>query len=57
VPGADPAPDAVAEPPAPSDPDGGARRDDTDDESAGLDSTQLLAEALGAQVIEEIPHQ
>jgi hypothetical protein len=36
--------------------DGGARPDDTDDESSGLDGTQLLQEALGAQVIEEIPH-
>jgi DNA polymerase III subunit gamma/tau len=41
----------------PADPDGGARPDDTDAESTGLDSTQLLQEALGAQVIEEIPHQ
>jgi DNA polymerase-3 subunit gamma/tau len=41
----------------PADPDDGARPDDTDAESAGLDSTQLLQEALGAQVIEEIPHQ
>jgi DNA polymerase III subunit gamma/tau len=39
------------------DPDDGAHPDDTDAESAGLDSTQLLQEALGAQVIEEIPHQ
>jgi DNA polymerase-3 subunit gamma/tau len=44
------------EPAAPADPDGGARPDDTDAESSGLDGTQLLADALGAQVIEEIPH-
>jgi DNA polymerase-3 subunit gamma/tau len=37
--------------------DGGARRDDTDVDASGVDSTQLLADALGAQVIEEIPHQ
>ena len=37
--------------------DGGARPDDTDDESSGRDGAQLLQEALGAQVIEEIPHQ
>jgi len=42
---------------APVDTDGGARHDDVDDESAGLDGTQLLQEALGAEVIEEIPHQ
>src|SRR4051812_27720830 len=41
----------------PTEPDDGAHPDDTDAESAGLDSTQLLQEALGAQVIEEIPHQ
>src|SRR4051794_1461388 len=35
---------------APADPDGGARADDTDAESAGLDGTQLLQQALGAQV-------
>ncbi len=35
--------------------DGGARDDDTDVESA-LDGAQLLQEALGAQVIDEIPH-
>jgi DNA polymerase-3 subunit gamma/tau len=45
--------DDVAEP---TEPDDGARPDDTDAESAGLDGTQLLQEALGAQVIEEIPH-
>ena len=37
--------------------DGGARPDDTDDESSGRDGAQLLQEALGAQVIEEIPQQ
>jgi DNA polymerase-3 subunit gamma/tau len=41
----------------PADSDGGARHDDDDAESAGLDGTQLLHEALGAEVIEEIPHQ
>jgi DNA polymerase-3 subunit gamma/tau len=47
-----------ADPPAePVDPDGGARHDDTDAESSGLDGAQLLQEALGAQVIDEIPHQ
>jgi DNA polymerase III subunit gamma/tau len=45
------------QPEPPPDPDGGARPDDTDAETSGLDSTQLLQEALGAQVIEEIPHQ
>jgi DNA polymerase III subunit gamma/tau len=40
----------------PVDADGGARPDDTDAESAGLDGAQLLQEALGAQVIEEIRH-
>jgi DNA polymerase III subunit gamma/tau len=45
------------DPDQPADPDDGAHPDDTDAESAGLDSTQLLQEALGAQVIEEIPHQ
>jgi len=40
-----------------ADSDGGARPDDADAESAGLDGAQLLQEALGAQVIEEIPHQ
>jgi DNA polymerase-3 subunit gamma/tau len=39
------------------DPDGGARHDDSDAESSGLDGAQLLREALGAQVIDEIPHQ
>jgi DNA polymerase III subunit gamma/tau len=42
---------------APGPDDGGARPDDSDAESAAVDSTQLLAEALEAQVIEEIPHQ
>ncbi len=41
----------------PAEPDGGARHDDTDAESAGLDGAALLQEALGAQVIDEIPHQ
>jgi DNA polymerase-3 subunit gamma/tau len=41
----------------PADPDGGARHDDTDAESSGLDGAQLLADALGAEVIDEIPHQ
>ena len=45
------------EPATTVEPDGGARPDDTDDESSGLDGAQLLQEALGAQVIEEIPHQ
>jgi DNA polymerase-3 subunit gamma/tau len=36
--------------------DDGARRDDTDIESSGLDGAQLLEQALGAQVIEEIRH-
>jgi DNA polymerase III subunit gamma/tau len=40
----------------PADPDGGARHDDTDEESSGLDGAELLQEALGAQVIDEIPH-
>ncbi len=40
----------------PADPEGGARHDDAD-ESAGLDGAELLQQALGAQVIEEIPHQ
>ena len=42
---------------APADPDGGARHDDTDAESTGADGAKLLQEALGAQVIDEIPHQ
>jgi hypothetical protein len=46
----------AGDPGEPDEPDGGARHDDTDAESSGLDSTQLLQEALGAQVIEEIPH-
>ncbi|HET7070280.1 MAG TPA: hypothetical protein VFI40_05610, partial [Nocardioides sp.] len=40
----------------PAEADGGARADDSDMESSGLDGAQLLQEALGAQVIEEIPH-
>lgn len=36
--------------------DGGARLDDTDADSSGLDGARLLQDALGAQVIEEIPH-
>jgi DNA polymerase-3 subunit gamma/tau len=44
-------------PEKPADSDGGARPDDDDAESSGLDGAQLLQEALGAQVIEEIPHQ
>jgi DNA polymerase-3 subunit gamma/tau len=39
------------------DADGGAHPDDTDAESSGLDGAELLAEALEAQVIEQIPHQ
>jgi DNA polymerase-3 subunit gamma/tau len=46
-----------AAPAAAADSDGGARPDDADAESSGLDGAQLLQEALGAQVIEEIPHQ
>jgi DNA polymerase-3 subunit gamma/tau len=42
---------------APADADGGARHDDIDAETTGLDGAQLLQEALGAEVIEEIPHQ
>ena len=42
---------------SPTDADGGARPDDSDAESSGLDSGQLLEEALGAEVIQEIPHQ
>ena len=38
-------------------PDGGARHDDTDAETSGLDGAKLLQEALGAQVIDEIPHE
>jgi DNA polymerase-3 subunit gamma/tau len=45
------------EPARPPEPDDGARPDDTDMESSGLDGAQLLQEALGAQVIEQIPHQ
>jgi DNA polymerase-3 subunit gamma/tau len=41
----------------PTETDGGARPDDTDMESPGLDGAELLAEALGAQVIEEIHHK
>jgi DNA polymerase-3 subunit gamma/tau len=43
--------------PEAADPDGGARHDDSDAESAALDGAALLEEALGAQVIDEIPHQ
>ena len=39
-----------------SEADGGARADDIDAESDGLDGAELLQQALGAQVIEEIPH-
>jgi DNA polymerase III subunit gamma/tau len=42
---------------APADDDGGARHDDIDADTTGLDGAQLLQEALGAEVIEEIPHQ
>jgi DNA polymerase III subunit gamma/tau len=42
---------------APVDSDGGARHDDIDAETTGLDGAQLLQQALGAEVIEEIPHQ
>jgi DNA polymerase-3 subunit gamma/tau len=45
------------EPEAPAEVDGGARADDADAESAGLGGAELLQQALGAQVIEEIPHQ
>jgi DNA polymerase-3 subunit gamma/tau len=41
----------------PAESDGGARSDDVDAQTTGLDGTQLLQEALGAEVIEEIPHQ
>ena len=41
----------------PPEDEGGARADDSDMESSGLDGAQLLQEALGAQVIEKIPHQ
>src|SRR4029079_10134851 len=41
----------------PAESDGGARPDDADAESSGLDGAQLLQEALGAQDIEEIPRQ
>jgi DNA polymerase III subunit gamma/tau len=40
----------------PAEADGGARDDDTDAESSGLDGAQLIQEALDAQVIEEIHH-
>ena len=43
--------------PGSSEPDDGARPDDTDMEASSLDGAQLLQEALGAQVIEEIKHQ
>ncbi|WP_151083719.1 DNA polymerase III subunit gamma and tau [Nocardioides cynanchi] len=42
---------------SPADADGGARPDDLDAETSGLDGAQLLQQALGAEVIEEIPHQ
>jgi DNA polymerase-3 subunit gamma/tau len=45
------------EPETAGDSDGGARADDADAESSGLDGAELLQQALGAQVIEEIPHQ
>jgi DNA polymerase-3 subunit gamma/tau len=57
---ATPAAGRPAAPPPPADealPEGGARHDDDDAESAGLDGAELLQQALGAQVIEEIPHQ
>jgi DNA polymerase-3 subunit gamma/tau len=41
---------------APADATGGARPDDDELESSGLAGAQLLQEALGAEVIEEIPH-
>ena len=31
--------------------------DDTDADSSGIDGAKLLQEALGAEVIDEIPHQ
>jgi DNA polymerase-3 subunit gamma/tau len=49
--------DQTDQPAQPAEPDDGARADDTDMESSGLDGAQLLVDALGAQVIEEIPHQ
>jgi DNA polymerase-3 subunit gamma/tau len=52
-----PAGPASADPKQAADQDGGARHDDTDAESSGLDGAQLLQETLGAQVIDEIPHQ
>jgi DNA polymerase-3 subunit gamma/tau len=54
TPAAEPVDKAPARPD--EEPDQGARPDDTDAES-GLDGAQLLQEALGAQVIQEIPHQ
>jgi DNA polymerase III subunit gamma/tau len=50
-------PSARPEAEKPPEDEGGARADDSDMESSGLDGAQLLQEALGAQVIEEIPHQ
>jgi DNA polymerase-3 subunit gamma/tau len=41
----------------PAERDGGARPDDSDEDSGGVDGAELLQQALGAQVIEEIPHQ
>jgi DNA polymerase-3 subunit gamma/tau len=59
-PPAQPAGHQLGTPPQPepgtAEPSDGARPDDTDLDSSGLDGTQLLAEALGAQVIEEVPH-
>jgi DNA polymerase-3 subunit gamma/tau len=45
-----------ADPTRPTETDHGARPDDADADSAGLDGPALLQEALGAEVIEEIPH-
>jgi DNA polymerase III subunit gamma/tau len=44
-------------PTEPGDSAGGARHDDLDADSAGLEGAQLLQQTLGAEVIEEIPHQ
>ena len=40
-----------------SDPDAAVDRDDPDAETSGLTGAALLQQALGAEVIEEIPHQ
>jgi DNA polymerase III subunit gamma/tau len=48
---------STAEPTRQSEADHGARPDDADADSSGLDGPALLQEALGAEVIEEIPHQ